>query len=81
VQAARAAGARSSFSGRGPVINAKAKVVSSGDPANAPFAAGERIFHQKFGYGRIVSVDGNKLQVDFEKAGAKRVMDGFVQRT
>jgi DNA helicase-2/ATP-dependent DNA helicase PcrA len=81
VQAARAAGARSTTSARGPVINAKARVVSSGDPANASFAVGERIFHQKFGYGRIVSVDGNKLQVDFEKAGAKRVMDGFVQRT
>jgi len=81
VQAARAAGARHASSGRGPVINAKAKLVSSGDPAAASFAVGERIFHQKFGYGRIVSVDGNKLQVDFEKAGSKRVMDGFVQRT
>ncbi len=81
VQAARAAGAKGSASARGPVINVKARVVASGDPVNAHFTVGERIFHQKFGYGRIKSVDGNKLQVDFEKAGSKRVMDGFVQKT
>jgi len=71
---------------RAPTINAKAKVVATGDlvatgdPVSARFETGERIFHQKFGYGRIVSVEGNKLLVDFEKAGSKRVMDGFVQR-
>ena len=64
----------------GPVINAKAKVVAS-DTASSAFSAGERVFHQKFGYGRIVSVEGNKLLVDFEKAGSKRVMDGFVSKT
>ncbi len=45
------------------------------------FAKGERIFHRKFGYGRIASVDGNKLTIDFEKAGEKRVLDSFVERT
>ena len=45
------------------------------------FVVGVRIFHQKFGYGRIVSVDGNKLEVDFEKAGTKKVMDSFVDIT
>ncbi|PHR92091.1 MAG: DNA helicase II [Robiginitomaculum sp.] len=45
------------------------------------FAIGERIFHQKFGYGRIVSANGNKLDVQFEKAGQKKVLDGFVERT
>jgi DNA helicase-2/ATP-dependent DNA helicase PcrA len=44
------------------------------------FAGGERVFHQKFGYGRITSVDGNKLTIDFEKAGEKRVLDSFVER-
>jgi DNA helicase-2/ATP-dependent DNA helicase PcrA len=42
------------------------------------FSKGSRIFHQKFGYGRITSVDGNKLTIDFEKAGEKRVLDSFV---
>jgi len=41
---------------------------------------GERIFHQKFGYGRVASIDGNKLTVDFEKAGRKKVVDSFVER-
>ncbi len=41
---------------------------------------GTRIFHQKFGYGRVAQVDGNKLTVDFEKAGQKKVVDTFVER-
>jgi len=43
------------------------------------FASGARVFHQKFGYGRVVAVDGDKLEIAFEKAGTKRVMAGFVQ--
>jgi len=43
------------------------------------FEAGERVFHEKFGYGRIRAVDGNKLLVAFEKAGEKRVIDSFVE--
>ncbi len=40
---------------------------------------GERVFHQKFGYGSILHIDGNKLEVAFEKAGTKRIMDSFVE--
>jgi DNA helicase-2/ATP-dependent DNA helicase PcrA len=65
---------------RGDIIEAKAKVLATGDPAASTFELGARVFHQKFGYGRIVAVEGNKLLVDFEKAGSKRVMDGFVQK-
>ncbi|MZR31262.1 ATP-dependent helicase [Sneathiella litorea] len=43
------------------------------------FAIGSRIFHQKFGYGRIVRKDGPKLEIAFEKAGVKKVMENFVQ--
>ncbi len=43
-------------------------------------AIGERVFHQKFGYGRIAAIDGNKLTIDFDKAGRKRVVDSFVER-
>jgi DNA helicase-2/ATP-dependent DNA helicase PcrA len=42
------------------------------------FAAGDRIFHQKFGYGTVQSVDDNKLAIEFDKAGDKKVMDSFV---
>ena len=41
---------------------------------------GMRVFHQKFGYGRVTHVDGNKLTVDFDKAGQKKVVDTFVER-
>ncbi len=40
---------------------------------------GQRIFHQKFGYGRVEAIDGNKLTVRFEKAGVKKVMDNYVE--
>ena len=43
-------------------------------------AIGERVFHQKFGYGRVTQIDGNKLTVDFDKAGQKKVVDSFVER-
>nr|WP_295465584.1 UvrD-helicase domain-containing protein [Mesorhizobium sp.] len=42
------------------------------------FHVGDRVFHQKFGNGNIASIDGNKLTIDFDKAGQKRVLDGFV---
>ena len=38
---------------------------------------GDRVFHQKFGNG---SIDGNKLTIQFDKAGEKRVVDSFVER-
>jgi DNA helicase-2/ATP-dependent DNA helicase PcrA len=40
---------------------------------------GQRVFHQKFGYGLIVAVDGNKLDIEFEKAGSKKVLDSFIE--
>jgi DNA helicase-2/ATP-dependent DNA helicase PcrA len=42
------------------------------------FAVGVRVFHQKFGYGRVTAIEGNKLDVAFEKAGDKKVIDSFV---
>ena len=47
----------------------------------AGFKTGERIFHQKFGYGKITAVEGNKLEIAFDKAGSKKVLDNFVERT
>ncbi len=42
------------------------------------YEVGVRIFHQKFGYGRVAAVDGDRLVIDFEKAGTKKVVDRFV---
>ena len=42
-------------------------------------AVGARVFHDKFGYGEVVDQEGNKLEIEFDKAGRKRVIDSFVE--
>ena len=42
-------------------------------------AVGDRVFHQKFGYGRILTVELNKLEIAFEKTGIKKVIASFVE--
>ena len=54
-------------------------VAKSVSDTPSPFTVGDRVFHLKFGNGNIVAIDGNKLTVDFDKAGQKRVLDGFVE--
>ena len=39
---------------------------------------GSRVFHQKFGYGIVLSSEQNKLEIQFDKAGIKRVIDSYV---
>ena len=46
--------------------------------AVSSFAMGERVFHQKFGYGAVTGIEGDKLEIDFEKAGLKKVVSKFV---
>ena len=52
--------------------------VSLGNKGRSDLSVGMRVFHQKFGYGAIAEIEGNKLEIDFEMAGRKRVMDSFV---
>ncbi|KRA84584.1 ATP-dependent helicase [Altererythrobacter sp. Root672] len=42
-------------------------------------AIGARVFHDKFGYGEVVDQEGNKLEIEFEASGRKRVIDSFVK--
>ncbi len=63
----RSGSARSA--GRNTVIDAS--VISA-------YTVGERVFHQKFGYGSITAIEGDKLEVAFEKAGTKKVVAGYV---
>jgi DNA helicase-2/ATP-dependent DNA helicase PcrA len=65
---------------RPPLIEAQAWSVQTSDPGASHYARGDRVFHQKFGYGRVTGVEGNKLTVDFDKAGEKKVIDQFVTR-
>jgi DNA helicase-2/ATP-dependent DNA helicase PcrA len=55
-------------------------LVAASTAEGAGLEVGVRVFHQKFGYGRVAHVDGNKLTVDFDKAGQKKVVDTFVER-
>jgi DNA helicase-2/ATP-dependent DNA helicase PcrA len=54
-------------------------VAASTAMPNAAFPVGQRVFHQKFGYGTVSEVEGNKLTVEFEKAGQKKVVASFVE--
>jgi DNA helicase-2/ATP-dependent DNA helicase PcrA len=72
-------------SGRGGLIEGRARRVADDDfvqhsPDEMELSIGDRVFHQKFGYGRIREVEGNKLLIGFDKAGEKRVMASFVQK-
>jgi ATP-dependent DNA helicase UvrD/PcrA len=50
-------------------------------PARAErIEVGARVFHEKFGYGRVIAADDDKLDIEFDKAGQKRVLDRFVER-
>jgi DNA helicase II / ATP-dependent DNA helicase PcrA len=44
------------------------------------FAVGDRVFHQKFGYGTVTEVEANKLAIHFDVAGDKKIMDAYVER-
>ncbi len=61
-----------------PVIDGQAFRVAPRDRPARAFAVGEDVFHQKFGYGRVLAAEGDKLDIDFAKAGRKKVMDSFV---
>ncbi|MFG1375609.1 ATP-dependent helicase [Xanthobacter autotrophicus] len=64
---------------RGPLVIEGTLVATSAGPASA-FSTGERVFHIKFGYGEVTGIDGNKLTVQFDKAGEKRVLETFVDK-
>ncbi|MBE1282689.1 MAG: AAA family ATPase [Rhodobacteraceae bacterium] len=46
--------------------------------AVSSFTLGDRVFHQKFGYGAVIGIEGDKLEVDFEKAGIKKIVARFL---
>ncbi len=77
--------ARDSLSGgfaakkRAP-LTIEGELVAKSTGTVSEFSLDDRVFHQKFGYGHVVKVDGNKLTIAFEKAGEKKVVDSFVER-
>ena len=63
---------------RGRVIDGELVAASINQPSSS-FTVGDRVFHLKFGNGNIAAIDGNKLTIDFDKAGQKKVLDSFVE--
>ncbi len=67
--------------GRTQVIEGEGRLIAVSDlDAPGAYDPGDRVFHQKFGPGRVRHVEGNKLTVVFDHAGEKRVIDSFVTR-
>ena len=64
---------------RGP-MTIEGELIAKSTGTTSEFTLDDRVFHQKFGYGQVVKIDGNKLTIAFEKAGEKKVVDSFVER-
>ena len=60
------------------IVESRGPAVSLGNKGRSDLGIGMRVFHQKFGPGTIAEIEGNKLEIDFDAAGRKRVMDSFV---
>jgi len=70
-----------SLSARGQrPLTIEGELVARSTGAASAFRRGDRVFHQKFGNGEVRAVDGNKLTIQFDRAGEKRVVDSFVQK-
>jgi len=61
-------------------LTIEGELVAKSTGAASAFGVGDRVFHIKFGNGNVTAVDGNKLTIQFDKAGEKRVVDSFVER-
>jgi DNA helicase-2/ATP-dependent DNA helicase PcrA len=64
--------------GGGAVIEGEVRAMAPAEE-NGRFSPGARVFHQKFGYGTVTASDGDKLRINFDHTGEKKVMDSFVK--
>ncbi len=71
----------SSHNSRAATIDVRASAVSVGLKGRDDVGVGSKVFHSKFGSGVVTAIDGNKLEIDFEHAGPKRVLDSFIEVT
>jgi DNA helicase-2/ATP-dependent DNA helicase PcrA len=61
-------------------LTIEGELVAKSTGTSSEFLVGDRVFHQKFGNGNVIVVDGNKLTIHFDKAGEKKVVDGFIRK-
>jgi DNA helicase-2/ATP-dependent DNA helicase PcrA len=85
LQRDRVLAAPTMFSGQFPLMSRPRKVVEvweqTGRPAREDaIIVGTRVFHQKFGYGTVTAAEDDRLDIAFDKAGSKRVLDRYVDR-
>ena len=64
---------------RHALIEGDGRLVATGDPkSGGDWSLGQRVFHQKFGYGEIMGIEGDKLDIEFDHAGLKKIVARFV---
>ncbi|MDG0989329.1 MAG: UvrD-helicase domain-containing protein [Yoonia sp.] len=56
----------------------EARNMTIDSTAVSAFTEGGRVFHQKFGYGEVMGIEGDKLVIEFDKAGSKHVVGRFI---
>ncbi|QNE04530.1 ATP-dependent helicase [Croceicoccus marinus] len=61
------------------IVEAGRSAASFAAKPRTDIAIGQRVFHDKFGYGQVMGQEGNKLEIEFEQAGTKRLLDSFVR--
>jgi len=61
-------------------LTIEGELIAKSTGTVSAFSLGDRVFHQKFGNGNVTAIDGNKLTIQFDRAGEKRVVDSFVER-
>ena len=71
---------RSASAPRRLPLTIEGELVAKSTGTISAFTLGDRVFHQKFGNGNVTAIDGNKLTIQFDKSGEKRVVDSFVER-
>ena len=79
-RAARSERGRRRRDRRAAPLTIEGELVAKSTGTVSPYAVGDRVFHLKFGNGNVTHVEGNKLVIQFDKAGEKRVLDSFVER-
>ncbi|MAU40592.1 MAG: DNA helicase II [Kordiimonas sp.] len=73
---------RAAFSQSATNIEAQKRKIREASEArhqDSGYAIGTRVFHDKFGYGVITALDGNKLEIDFEHGSTRKLMESFVK--
>ena len=71
---------RGLYSGSSPAVTPSTYAATTTRPSAGGFKTGQRVFHQKFGNGTVITVEGDKLEIAFDRAGVKKVLESFVEK-